>query len=72
MLQVADGLDLVSVAAEMGVDDKARVEARIAFGDIAHVGDQQAKTWFEQNSSVWPVVVALWILVQSISSKSTN
>lgn len=69
VLQVADGLNLVAVAAEVAADDKAKVEARIASGDIAHVGDEQAKAWIENDSSVWSVVVAPWILVQNIKDK---
>lgn len=64
ILQVAPHLDLVDVASAMGLDDIARVKVWFGAGELAHVSDQQATQWFDDNTELWTVVVKPYILVQ--------
>ncbi len=64
VVAVAEGMDLIEVACQFSRDNKQAVEGWLAAGKIYKVKDQQAKQWFEQNSTHWAVVVAPWVLVQ--------
>ncbi|MEM9257708.1 MAG: DUF2288 domain-containing protein [Pseudomonadota bacterium] len=57
-------LDLVEVAVQLGMDNKALFERWMGEGQIAGVTDEQARLWFESDTSVWAVVSAPWVLVQ--------
>jgi len=61
-------LDLVEVAYEFSVDNKKQVTEWLTSGLIAHVSDQQALAWIENDTEVWAVVVKPWVLVQDKSS----
>ncbi len=61
---VADDLDLVEVAYQFSKDNKAQVQQWIQDNKVGQVSDYQAKNWFENNATVWAVVVKPWILVQ--------
>ena len=64
IIYVAPELDLVDVAFQMSIDNKAQVEQWLKTRQIAKVSDQQALTWYETDAEVWAVVVKPWILVQ--------
>lgn len=61
---VAAELDLVDVAYQFSIDNKAQVASWMHDKQLALVSDQQASDWFETNAEVWAVVVKPWILVQ--------
>lgn len=61
---VAADLDLIEVAYQFTINNKAQVEQWLQKQQIALVSDQQALTWFEKDVQVWAVVVKPWILVQ--------
>lgn len=63
-IHVYSGLDLVDVAYQFSIDNKTQVENWISEKEICAVSDQQALTWFENNTLVWAVVVKPWVLVQ--------
>lgn len=63
-ISVDSNLDMIEVAYQFSVDNKVQVEQWIADKKVAPVSDQQALKWFEQNKSVWAVVVKPWVLVQ--------
>ncbi|MGZ4958762.1 MAG: DUF2288 domain-containing protein [Methylomonas sp.] len=63
-IAVAAELDLVEVAYQFSVDNKALVEQWLHAKQIGPVSDQQAGAWVDRNSSVWAVVAKPWILVQ--------
>ncbi|MDD1621341.1 MAG: DUF2288 domain-containing protein [Methylococcaceae bacterium] len=67
-IAVAGDLDLVEVAYQFSIDNKAQVELWLNNQQIGHVSDQQATDWFNNNSNVWAVVVKPWILVQPVES----
>lgn len=69
VVAVAPSLDLVEVAVQLGLDNKDQFERWIASGDVAGVEEDQAREWYEQNATLWAVVAAPWVLVQSRDSR---
>ena len=70
VIAVATGADLIEVASQLSLDNKVMVETWLGDGTLAKVNDQQAAQWFEQQASLWAVVVAPWVLVQEIAEPS--
>lgn len=64
VIAVSPALDLVSVAVALAEDNRAAVEAWLNNSSIEKVSEGQAKTWSDQDSELWAVVVAPWVLVQ--------
>jgi len=65
IINVSSKLDLVEVAYQFSIDNKAQVEQWLAEQNIAAVSDSQALQWYQDNVMVWAVVVKPWVLVQS-------
>jgi hypothetical protein len=65
-------LDLVDVAYQFSVDNKMQVEDWLKCKQIAPVSDQQASAWFNNDASVWAVVVKPWVLVQDSNSGTSR
>ena len=70
-IAVNDELDLVEVAYQFSIDNKALVEDWLNNKQIGPVSDQQATEWFDQQAEVWAVVVKPWILVQESGIRNT-
>jgi hypothetical protein len=66
VIKVAVGLDLVDVAVAVSNDDKQQVEAWMHAGHVQQATTQDAQTWHAQNSVLWAIVTAPWVLVQDI------
>jgi hypothetical protein len=64
-ISVDSTLDLVEVAYQFSTDNKALVAQWLQENKIGKVTDEQAKTWFEHDVTVWAVVVKPWLLVQA-------
>lgn len=64
VVYVAAELDLVEVAYQFSVDNKAQVELWLQTKQIGLVSDQQAIDWLAKDLLVWAVVVKPWLLVQ--------
>ncbi len=64
VIHVADGLDLIEVAARISVDHAEQVEAWMCAGDVTRVSDEHARRWLDADALVWAVVVRPWVLVQ--------
>lgn len=64
VVRVAPGLDLIEVATAVAEDDKARVQAWLEQGLFGDVAPSQAQAWFDNDASLWTVVIAPWVLVQ--------
>lgn len=64
VIAVDASLDLVEVALQISLDNKAQVEAWMADGKVGRVSDEQAREWLEADASMWATVVKPWILVQ--------
>lgn len=64
VIVVADGIDLIEVAARMAADDKECIMRWLTDGSIAKATDTQAQGWLDTDASMWTVVVKPWVLVQ--------
>lgn len=68
VLNIDESLDLLTVGEQFAADNKALFEEWLSSGQVAQVSDEQAKNWFEQDATVWALVIKPWILVQSVKS----
>lgn len=64
VIHVADELDLVEVAVQLGLDNVARFEAWTASGAVAPLSDEAAAQLAQDDALVWAVVAPPWVLVQ--------
>lgn len=64
-ISVSSGLDLVEVAYQFSIDNTTQVEQWLTEEKVKPVTDQQALKWFEEDATVWAVVVKPWVLVQA-------
>jgi hypothetical protein len=71
VIAVADPLDLVEVAVQLGLDNTDAFQDWIDAGEIAAVGDAQARAWFDSDAELWAVVAAPWVLVQAREDKAS-
>lgn len=69
-IRVHNDLDLIEVAYQFSIDNKALVEDWLTNKLIAPVSDQQASHWYDQKTAVWAVVVKPWVLVQDPTTKT--
>lgn len=67
VMLVAMDLDLVDVAFAVQQDEVEQVKAWTDAEQLGPVSDHQARSWFDEDLSLWAVVVKPWILVQSIN-----
>jgi|SRR5690554_714999 hypothetical protein len=70
-IAVDNQLDLIQVASSIAQDDAAQLKQWMEQGLVDTVADQQAQQWYEQDVSVWAVVIKPWVLVQAISTSET-
>ena len=66
---VSTNLDLVEVADHFSKDNRRLVEEWLSNEKISLVSDQQAMRWYEQNETLWAVVVKPWVLIQEIADE---
>lgn len=69
---VAPGGDLVDVALQFALDNRAQIEQWVDSGLVTDVEDDTAKAWVAQDAAVWAVVVAPWVLVQADTPENAN
>lgn len=69
VVNVEESLDLIKVAKAMVADDKSQFEQWMEEGNVDVVDDAQARSWIEDDASVWAVVIKPWVLVQRIDCK---
>lgn len=69
---VAQGLDLVEVAVQLGLDNTARFQQWIDSGQVAGVSEDQALRWYNDKAVLWAVVAAPWVLVQEKHTKEDD
>lgn len=65
VLQISPALDLVKTAVALAQNDSEAVKAWLETGDVAKVAVEQAEAWLAADPSLWAVVVAPWVLVQT-------
>lgn len=69
VITVAEGVDLVAVAAAMARDDSAAIKTWMDAGQVEPTTDEHASVWHENNAEVWASVVKPWVLVQHVTAK---
>lgn len=69
VLQVSDEADLVEIAVAFAEDNAERVKVLQEQEKFAAVSDSQAIEWYEQDSLVWAVTIAPFVLVQSVKGR---
>ena len=67
VLHVSPSLDLLNVAQQVSEDNASLFGQWLSAGSVKKVSDEQALTWFNNDSSLWTVVIKPWILVQEIN-----
>ena len=65
-IAVSPELDLLEVGSEVIADNRERVEAWTAAGQLGPVTDSQALLWYEANAMMWAVVLHPCVFVQPI------
>ena len=68
VIAVELGFDLIKVAIALHQDDTAQVKKWLAECIVSEVSDQQAQTWYDQNSLVWALVLPPFVLVQEVKT----
>ena len=63
---VANELDLVDVALHFIQDDKLAVAKLVDSGQLAPANDDDARSWLQSDAELWAVVIAPWVLVQTV------
>lgn len=64
LLWVDASLDLIAVAEAMAEDDRTKVSAWLAAGQLERISAEHAEDWQRRSPYLWAVVVAPWVLVQ--------
>ena len=63
-IYVAAGQDLLRVASAAIADDHGKIRQWMEEGSVQLVNDAQAQRWHENDTRVWALVIAPWVLVQ--------
>ena len=63
---VSPELDLVETAFQMSEDNATQISQWMAAGQFGKVSDEQAQHWWDEDASLWAVVVSPWVLVQPV------
>jgi len=63
-ISVSSELDLVEVAYQFSLDNKTQVEQWLKQEKVGPVTDPIALEWYDENKTVWAVVIKPWVLVQ--------
>ncbi|MDH5444987.1 MAG: DUF2288 domain-containing protein [Gammaproteobacteria bacterium] len=71
VIVVGTELDLIDVAIKLTEDDKAQFETWTAENKVWRAHDEDAIHWQETDPVFWSVVVAPWVLVQTIQSANS-
>lgn len=64
LLLVEGSQDLIAVAQAVAENDKGKVGAWLAAGQLKKVEDEHAEDLLARDPQLWAVVVAPWVLVQ--------
>ncbi len=67
-IYVSKDLDLINVATQIKDDNKSVVDKWMQENLVTPVPDAKAKTWYEDDATVWAVVVKPWVLIQEMES----
>ena len=64
VIHVSAELDLLAVAAALVEDNIAAFNDWTTAQTVQHLSDETAKQWVGDDSRLWAVVIAPWVLVQ--------
>ena len=70
VINVAGELDLVEIAVQLGLDNKALFEQLTGEGQVAPMSETLARAWYKANPEVWAVVAPPWVLVQQRAERT--
>lgn len=65
VVEVVNSLDLVAVATAFASDNAAQCKMWLESGEVRRAPDESARLWAQDDSHLWAVVVAPWVLVQN-------
>ena len=68
VLIIQSNLDLVEISKNFVLDNKEMIEELLDQGAIIVAETRHAQKWNTNNSFLWAVVVAPWVLVQEVKS----
>jgi hypothetical protein len=68
VVAVDKGFDLIKVAIALNQDDTEQVKQWLAEGKMSDMSNQQAQSWYDQNSLVWALVLPPFVLVQEVKA----
>ncbi len=69
---VHESLDLIDTAAEIALDNKEQLQSWMTDELVMNVSNTMAQQWWDEQASVWAVVVAPWVFVQNIQEKQSS
>ena len=64
IIVAAADLDLIAAAVTLAQDDRDTTEQWTDTGNLRRASDDDARNWLENDTVLWAVVVAPWVLVQ--------
>ena len=70
VIRVSVDLDLIDVACQFTLDNRAQVQAWMEKAQVQKVDAGQAEGWSLEERELWAVVVAPWVLVQELKPGS--
>ena len=66
---VSEDSDLIAMAKLFAADDASAIKAKMDTSDIGLIDDETAADWYNNDVTVWALVVSPWVLVQRVSVK---
>jgi len=64
VVQVSSDLDLTEVGFQLTKDNRAQFQKWLDSGKVGAVADADAHAWHQENTELWALVIAPWVLVQ--------
>ncbi|HPE58802.1 MAG TPA: DUF2288 domain-containing protein [Thiolinea sp.] len=64
IIEVSSELDLIEAATALTEDNTTLFSCWIESSRIQHLPDETARAWAQDDSGLWAIVVAPWVLVQ--------
>jgi hypothetical protein len=66
LIYVSSDTNLLDVAVAFTLDNKDEVSKWLTSGEVARVSVEQAKKWYQENTTFWSTVVKPWVLIQPV------
>lgn len=72
VVMVSNNLDLTEVGFQLTQDNRAQFQQWLDTGEVGTVADDDAHAWHQENTQLWALVVAPWVLVQNRPEKPAD